>query len=410
MSPTITRRRLLAGSLGVAGASLLAACGETQVVEVEKIVTQEVIKEVPVEKIVTQTEIKEVQVEKIVTQTQIKEVQVDRVVTQVVEKVVEAPPAARTVKFNFETDHTSGPRGKSTQWAIDRYNQIKPNTIVKFIAQPDQFTEKINIQAVAGTLSEISLLSDRVFQQWVDAGTWLQINDLLAKNPDFTPAEYHFSGEVYTDNKEPPGPLPYDDTMRGPQYGMPYQGAGIAAFIYNVDLLDAAGVPAPTDGWSYDDMLEGAMQVRDQETGVWGLNSGILGMQHQCWGFNGLQKYIVGPEGHLVLGNFQGAGRESLQRAYDYIHTYDVQFRSELRQEIGRRIRQPVQCGVARLRPRTGPQHGLQPDPDWGSVPLGAGPETAWAAPNVNGRQRVRRSAAYRGLHGHAYRHRRAGG
>ena len=181
----------------------------------EKIVTQEVIKEVPVEKIVTQTQIKEVQVEKIVTQTQIKEVQVDRVVTQIVEKVVEAPPAARTVKFNFETDHTSGPRGKSTQWAIDRYNQIKPNTIVKFIAQPDQFTEKINIQAVAGTLSEISLLSDRVFQQWVDAGTWLQINDLLAKNPDFTPAEYHFSGEVYTDNKELPGPLPYDDTMRG---------------------------------------------------------------------------------------------------------------------------------------------------------------------------------------------------
>ena len=346
MSRTMTRRRLLAGSVGAFGATVLAACGETQVVEVEKIVTQEVIKEVPVEKIVTQTQIKEVQVEKIVTQTQIKEVQVDRVVTQVVEKVVEAPPAARTVKFNFETDHTSGPRGKSTQWAIDRYNQIKPNTIVKFIAQPDQFTEKINIQAVAGTLSEISLLSDRVFQQWVDAGTWLQINDLLAKNPDFTPAEYHFSGEVYTDNKEPPGPLPYDDTMRGPQYGMPYQGAGIAAFIYNVDLLDAAGVPAPTDGWSYDDMLEGAMQVRDQETGVWGLNSGILGMQHQCWGFNGLQKYIVGPEGHLVLGNFQGAGRESLQRAYDYIHTYDVQFRSELRQEIGGEYGNPFNAGL----------------------------------------------------------------
>ena len=72
----MTRRRLLAGGVGVAGAAVLAACGETQVVEVEKIVTQEVIKEVPVEKIVTQTQIKEVQVQKIVTQTQIKEVQV----------------------------------------------------------------------------------------------------------------------------------------------------------------------------------------------------------------------------------------------------------------------------------------------------------------------------------------------
>ena len=88
------------------------------------------------------------------------------------------------------------------------------------------------------------------------------------------------------------------------------------------------------------------MKVRDQETGVWGLNSGILGMQHQCWGFNGLQKYIMGPDGHLVLGNFQGAGRESLQRAYDYIHTYDVQFRSEQRQEIGGEYGNPFNAGL----------------------------------------------------------------
>ena len=61
MSATMTRRRLLAGAMGAAGATVLAACGETQIVE--RVVTQEGIKEVPVERIVTQTQIKEVAVE-----------------------------------------------------------------------------------------------------------------------------------------------------------------------------------------------------------------------------------------------------------------------------------------------------------------------------------------------------------
>ena len=53
MRPTMTRRQVLRASggavLGVTGAIALAACGETQVVTVEKIVE----KEVPVETIVT---------------------------------------------------------------------------------------------------------------------------------------------------------------------------------------------------------------------------------------------------------------------------------------------------------------------------------------------------------------------
>ena len=292
MSPTMTRRRLLAGAVGAAGATALAACGETQIVE--RVVTKEVIKEVPVEKIVMQT--------------QIKEVPVDRVVTQIVEKVVEASAQARPVTFDFNSDHVSGPRGKSLQWAIGAYAQLRPMTRIRFRPQAD-WREKVNIQAVAGTLAEISLLSDSTFQQL-------------------------------------PGPLPYNDMMRGPQYGMPYQGAGIAGLMYNIDLLEGAGVPEPQDGWDFDDLLEGAMKIRNPEAGVWGLRSIILSMQHTCWGYNGLQKYIIGPEGHLVLGNFQGAGRDALERVWDYTYTYEVQFPPELRQEIGGEYGSPFNAGL----------------------------------------------------------------
>ena len=88
----LTRRTFLTsasvGAAGVAGAAVLAACGETQVVE--KIVTQEVV----VEKIVT----KEVMVE--------------------VPAAPAAPPQPAGDRITFSTDHAAGPRGKAMQWAL----------------------------------------------------------------------------------------------------------------------------------------------------------------------------------------------------------------------------------------------------------------------------------------------------
>ena len=79
----LTRRNLLrgasAGLFGAAGAAVLAACGEAQVVE--RIVTHEVTKEVPVETVVIEEVVKEVPVEIVVTKEVVQEVAVERVVT-----------------------------------------------------------------------------------------------------------------------------------------------------------------------------------------------------------------------------------------------------------------------------------------------------------------------------------------
>lgn len=93
MKSSLSRRQALRGGAlalaGGVGAAALAACGE------EKIVTKEVIKEVPVQTIVTQEVIKEVEVATVVTQEVIKEVPVQQVVEKevirevIVEKIVE---------------------------------------------------------------------------------------------------------------------------------------------------------------------------------------------------------------------------------------------------------------------------------------------------------------------------------
>jgi len=278
-------RGAAAGATGLAGLAALAACGETKVVTKEVPVKETVIKEVPVEKIVRQTEIKEVPVEKIVTQqvekivTQTVEVQkvvevekvvketveVEKVVTKEVQVMVEAPPETRTVKIEHATDHTSGPRGAAMSWAIERFAVQRPDIKVKFIPQDHIYYEKIAIEAVAGTLSETNLLNGVSFQQFVGAGIWLQIDDILAKKDGYDPSNYWFQPDIYSDNRDQS--YPYDATrLQGPLYGMPYQGA-LGGLMYNINLFEGAGATQPTEGMRYSDLLEEETAEQDRAPG-----------------------------------------------------------------------------------------------------------------------------------------------
>ncbi len=93
--PTLATGGAVAAGAVLAVWATSASLGEPQVVE--KIVTQEVIKEVPFERVVTREVIKEVPVETVVTKEVIKEVPVERVVRRevikevAVEKIVAAP-------------------------------------------------------------------------------------------------------------------------------------------------------------------------------------------------------------------------------------------------------------------------------------------------------------------------------
>jgi len=107
MRTAVSRRRLLqgaaAGLFGAAGAAVLAACGETQVV------TKEVIKEVQVETVVTKEVIKEVPVERVVTQEVIKEVVKEVVVTAAAEPMTEemtGPVSGGTITVGAGTPST----------------------------------------------------------------------------------------------------------------------------------------------------------------------------------------------------------------------------------------------------------------------------------------------------------------
>jgi len=105
-SPTMTRRRLLAGAVGAAGVTVLAACGETQVEE----------KAVPTAAPAQQA----VAVEKVVTADTPAAARVQTAAPA--EKVVTVEPAALRAELEeirFATDHAPGRAGR-----IHRHLQV----------------------------------------------------------------------------------------------------------------------------------------------------------------------------------------------------------------------------------------------------------------------------------------------
>ena len=182
-----SRRWMLTAAAGSAalGAAALVGCVETEVVtetkiqtvEVEKpvdrVVTREVIRDVPVERVVT----KEVEVERVVT----KEVPVERVVTRIVEKVVErSPDAGRADEFVWvngeifygldpvhefsasymlwvglaETLMTVDDDGSIIPWLAESYELVNANTASIALRQNATFWSgaPVNAEAVKASL------------------------------------------------------------------------------------------------------------------------------------------------------------------------------------------------------------------------------------------------------------------
>jgi ABC-type glycerol-3-phosphate transport system substrate-binding protein len=326
---SVSRRVILRAGGGAAGAIVLAACGETQIVTVEKIVE----KEVPVERIVT----KEVPVEKVV----IKEV--------VVEKIVEAEPQAQTVSFEFLSDHTSGPRAKAVKWALERYAQERPDVNVVFVPNADDINVGVPVRVAAGTLSEIALLAGQMLFNFGPDGGFLPIDDIAAKNERFKPESYVFSPDHFSANLHTT--YPYMTDFAGPLYGMPFQEVA-SGFLYNIDMFEAGGVDEPADSWTYGtEYLDAARRLTNPDASEFGtLIAGGNDIDAWCpmvWGMG--SKQFVSPDNteHWL---FKDGGANGLEFAVGLIHSERVSPVVDIIRELGGEFGSPFNAGRVAMR------------------------------------------------------------
>ena len=252
----VSRRSLLklagSGALGAGAAMALAACGETQIVEVERIVTQEV------EKIVT----KEVPVTKIVEKIVTREVpvEVEKIVTVEVQAAPQRPPVTLVAWYN-QIEYTKPAWDKISS----DYKARNPNVTLKAngVPHPDAVTKYLTALA-GGESMDIVYVHPQTNSVLAARGAVRPLNAFWNNDPEFPLSDFY------------EGLLLQHQYLDGNFYAIPMQHAPIL-LIYNKDSLEELGIG---DLWEMD--KEGKWTI-DVHTDI--LERGLGGEgENQTWG------------------------------------------------------------------------------------------------------------------------------
>lgn len=107
---------------------------------------------------------------------------------------------------------------------------------------------RILTQIAAGDPPDLLQIGDDAVPMFVDRGAFLPLDDFIAS------AAYPLDTNIYLPGVMEPG------KWNGTQYLLPKDFSPMAIY-YNKKLFDAAGVPYPQEGWTWDDLLATAQQL-----------------------------------------------------------------------------------------------------------------------------------------------------
>ncbi len=346
------RKPIIIALLLLALTAVFAACA-AETVEVTRVVTETVTEEVEVTRVVegeVVTEIEEVEVE----------------VTRVVE--IEIPAEEEAAVEAGEDDVVTitwwgTERGRDTAETREMHFELArafeeehPNTKIAVALFPSRgFSNRVLTAIAAGEGPD-------VFYHYfaTDIATQGFIEDLTPyiEASDFDPAERWFP----IGNQR----AVYD----GRYYGVPRDAT--AGFIaYNMDMLDAAGLAYPEEGWTIADYRDMAIALTDVETDQYGIGA-IVGtpgcFQWSSFSFN-MGTDFLSPDGSEVVGYLDTPEAvEALQFCMDLTATDQVAAPAGLQEQFGELVFLSGQVGLQHIS--TWELAALNEDADfnWGVV------------------------------------------
>ncbi len=170
------------------------------------------------------------------------------------------------------------------QSIIADFETQNPDILVQLeaIAGRDYYT-RILTQIAAKRAPDIMNIGDDAVPSFVKTGAFIPLDECLA-SLDFDPG-------VYLPGLLDPG------TVDGQLYFLPKDYSTLAVY-YNKALFDAAGVPYPEDGWTWDDLLATA-QALTQDTDGDG-QTDIYGIQLPANWTTGFEYWVAAAGGSLI--------------------------------------------------------------------------------------------------------------
>ncbi|MBM4438404.1 MAG: extracellular solute-binding protein, partial [Actinobacteria bacterium] len=171
----------------------------------------------------------------------------------------------------------------------------------------------------------------------------------LKKQKAWDPQKWYFTPDEYTLNlSDTPSDIQLTG-IKGPQWGMPYQG-NINGLIYNMTMMEKAGVPWPTEGkYGYlKEFLESLKKVTDASKEQYGIQ-----MHSNGWIVWGTWARALQGSGNHMWRNadatkwdiFNDGGDKGYTLAIDTIHKYKVAPRIEDTKKLAGEIGDPFSAG-----------------------------------------------------------------
>jgi len=128
---------------------------------------------------------------------------------------------------------------------IEDWQKEHPDIIVELQHTPgvSNYTNKLLTRVAGGNPPDVAFAEVAIFVDFQKENLFMDLNPFIENDPDFSLEDY-FPDVVKRFTRD------------GKIYGIPRDTAPFACVYYNKRLFDEAGVPYPTDDWTWSDLLE----------------------------------------------------------------------------------------------------------------------------------------------------------
>lgn len=265
--------------------------------------------------------------------------------------------------------------------AIEDFNAVYPDIEVEILPNPGgDWHSKVLTWIAAGELPDVYMADSSYIPLYVEAGGLEPLQPYIDGENGFDPYEIFYPG-VYEN---------------GFYQGEPYLLAkdySTVAIYANKKLLDAAGIAMPEEGWTYDDLLDVAMQLTVDANGNNAASPDFdpgnivqYGMDHRGGWFRGFQTVIYSFGSHTISDDgtsFDGYMNSdgtiaALQWMSDAVHVYHVAPTTEFINSLPSGSMQAFYDGQIAMVFGMGPwflgQMEEQPDFEYAILPMPTGP------------------------------------
>ncbi len=169
-------------------------------------------------------------------------------------------PESGTVTLTVSGWSSSPAEDALVQQNLQNFHQSHPNIQIDWAPIPGSYPDKMRANAVSGNLPDVFYLQPAMAPGYISSGKLLNLSPYMAKDK-VQPTQYYQSL------------LNPFSCKQGQVYSLPKDWSTLAVF-YNKQMFQAAGVPFPTNFWTWDEMRQDAKKLTktgNAATSVYGI-------------------------------------------------------------------------------------------------------------------------------------------